>query len=188
MSKIIATVAGASAIAAIAGCTSASVSKSGTAAPMQQHSHSSGPSSASTTGPVGTTFTINDTDSNGSPIAYKVTLLKFSQDATPDNSFDTAPAGDHLAGGEFEITGVKGTSQDDADNDASVTGNNDQTYQTGFEGLAAGTNFDSGNFSVSPGQTQVGWVAFEVRNGITVTSVKWNPDSGLSGSTASWSV
>jgi len=43
--------------------------------------------------PVGTTFTVKSTDSNGNPIAYTVTLLRFVPDATPDNSFDTAPAG-----------------------------------------------------------------------------------------------
>jgi hypothetical protein len=143
----------------------------------------------STTGPIGTTFTVTDTDNNGNTVKYSVTLDKLIQHARPDNSFDTAPAGDHLAAAEFTIKGIQGDDQDDANNDASAVGGNNQTYQTGVEGLAAGTDFNSGQFNTSSGSDSVGWVSFEVKDGVTITSIQWSPDSGMSGDApATWTV
>jgi hypothetical protein len=66
-------------------------------------------------------------------------------------------------------------------------GNDQQTYQPGFEGLAAGTNFSGGQFNTSPGSSSIGWVAFEVKNGVTATSIQWSPSSGMSGiAPATW--
>ncbi len=152
-------------------------------------SPSPGPASNSTTGPVGTTFTVTDTNNNGATVKYSVTLDKVIQHAQPDNSFDTAPAGDHLAAAEFTIKGLVGDDQDDANNNASAVGSNSQTYQTGLEGLAAGTNFNGGQFNTSPGSVSIGWVSFEVKDGVKVTSFQWNPDSGMSGTApATWTV
>jgi hypothetical protein len=152
-------------------------------------SASAQPVGNSTTGPVGTTFVVTDTNQNGATVKYSVTLDKLKQHATPDNSFDTPPAGDHLAGAEFTIKGISGTDSDDANNDAAATGTNNQTYQTGLEGLAAGTSFNGGQFSTRPGSVSIGWVSFEVKNGVHVASVQWNPDSDMSGEApATWTV
>lgn len=147
------------------------------------------PADNSTTGPVGTTFVVTDTNQNGATVKYSVTLDKLKQHAAPDNQFDTPPAGDHLAGAEFTIKGISGTDSDDANNDAAATGTDQQTYQTGVESLAAGTNFNSGQFSTSPGSVSIGWVSFEVKNGVHVATVQWNPDSDMSGEApATWTV
>jgi hypothetical protein len=165
------------------------ISKVSSGSPITTQPTKAPASSAPTTsGPTGTTFSVNSSDDNGNPVTYKVTLLKFDPDAQPDNSFDTAPSGDYLAGAEFQVSGVKGTASDDANSNAVAIGNDQQTYQTGFEGLADGTNFDSGQFNVSAGQSSVGWVAFEVKNGVTITSVKWTPESGMTSSSATWTV
>jgi len=145
--------------------------------------------SNSTTGPVGTTFTVTDTNDNGATVKYSVTLDKVTQHAQPDNSFDTAPAGDHLAAAEFTVKGLVGDDQDDANNDAAAVGTDSQTYQPGFEGLAAGTNFNGGQFNTSPGSVSIGWVSFEVKDGVKVTSIQWNIDSDMSGTApATWTV
>jgi hypothetical protein len=141
-----------------------------------------------TTGPVGTTFTVTDTNQNGATVKYSVTLDKVIQHAHADNSFDTAPAGDHLAAAEFTIKGLVGDDQDDANNDASAVGNDNQTYQTGMEGVDAGTNFTSGVFNTSPGSASIGWVSFEVKDGVTVSSIQWSPDSNMGGDSATWTV
>jgi hypothetical protein len=147
------------------------------------------PAGNSTTGPVGTTFVVTDTNESGATVKYSVTLDKLKQHAAPDNQFDTPPAGDHLAGAEFTIKGISGTDSDDANNDAAATGTDQQTYQTGAEGLAAGTNFNSGQFSTSAGSVSIGWVSFEVKNGVHVATVQWNPDSDMSGEApATWTV
>ena len=149
------------------------------------------PAASNTTGPVGTTFKMTGSaqpTGGGGTTTWKVTVLKVVEHATPDNSFDAAPTGDYLVGAEFKITGVTGTSGSDINNDAVVQGSDQQTYQTGSEDVAYGTNFNSGDWTVAPGQTQVGWAAFEVKNGVTPVSVQFaigGPGMGLS-DTATW--
>jgi hypothetical protein len=138
-----------------------------------------------TTGPVGTTFTVNDSENNA---VYRVTVLDVLQNAAPDNSFDAAKSGDHLVGVELKITGVSGSDTDDANNNTAVAGSNDQTYNSNIGGIAAGTNFNSGQYNVSAGESTIGWVNFQVPNGVTVASVVWTPDSGMGGSPAHWTV
>jgi hypothetical protein len=132
---------------------------------------------------------VTDTNDNGATVKYSVTLDKIIQHAKPDNSFDTAPAGDHLAAAEFTIKGLVGDDQDDANNDAAAVGADSQTYQPGFEGLAAGTNFNDGQFNTSPSSVSIGWVSFEVKDGVKVTSIQWSIDSDMSGTApATWTV
>jgi hypothetical protein len=159
------------------------------AATSAPSSRSTGQASNPTTGPVGTTFTATDTNDNGATVKYSVTLDKVIQHAQPNNSFDSAPAGDHLLAAEFTIKGLVGDDQDDANNDASAVGNNSQTYQSGFESLAEGTNFNNGQFNTNPGSVSVGWVSFEIKNGVKVSSIQWNLDSGMTGTApATWTV
>jgi hypothetical protein len=168
----------------ITGCASTSISKAPAGSGGQQKSSSA---QNATTGAVGTTFTVKTTNDNGSPVTYDVTLIKVSQHARPDSSFDNAPGGKHLAGTEFKITGQAGSDSDDANSDATVQGSDQQTYTFGFENLAAGTNFNDGDFSISPGQTIKGWVSFEIPNGVTVASVQWDASGGFD-TPATWTV
>lgn len=179
----------------LAACSSTSIQKEQSSTSRDNaHSSTSASQSATTsqssgnTGPVGTTYKVTGTDSNGNSTAYSVTLNKILSPAAPDNEFDAASSGKHLVGAEFTIKGISGTSSDDADSDAAVQGNDKQLYQPSFNGIAAGTNFNSGDFNVAPGVTEIGWVAFEVPNSVTVASVQWNPSSGFGGGTATWTV
>jgi hypothetical protein len=131
---------------------------------------------------------VSGSDNNDKPMSYKVTLVGVDQSAAPDYSFDGASSGHHLASAEFRITGVSGTGQDDADSDAGVNGTNQQVYQPSFDGLAAGTNFSSADFSVSAGQTQVGYIAFELPDSAKVASVTWQPNAFGSNAPATWTV
>lgn len=142
----------------------------------------------STTGPVGTTFTVTETNQNGATVKYSITLDRVIQHAAPDNSFDTPPAGDHLSAAEFTIRGLVGDDQDSADNDAAAVGTNSQTYQTGLEGVAAGTDFNDGQFNTSPGSVSIGWESFEVKDGVHVASIQWSPGSSMDGDTVAWTV
>jgi hypothetical protein len=147
------------------------------------------PTTNDLTGPVGTIYTDTTTNNSGATVKYMVKLTHFHQHAAPDNSFDGAPAGKHLAAAEFLITGLKGHESDDANSDATAQGNNSQTYQASFDGLAAGTNFNSGQFSVSPAQIQIGWVSFEVPDGVKIASVEWDGSGGFgSNPPATWTV
>jgi hypothetical protein len=183
----------------LAACSSNSISKaasspvSSSAKASAQSSHTASQAaaaspSASTNGPVGTTYTVTTTDDNDNKVTYDVTLTKVVSPATPADEFNTAPSGEHLVGAEFTIKGVSGTASDDANNDATVHGNNSQVYQPAFDTLAAGTNFNSGDFNVSPGASEIGWLSFEVPNSVSVTSVQWQPSAGFDNDTATWTV
>ena len=180
-------------IAAVASSQNNSVSKDSTppaAKTATKHSSTSSqePADNSTTGPVGTTFTVTETNQNGATVKYSITLDRVIQHAAPDNSFDTPPAGDHLSAAEFTIRGLVGDDQDDANNDAAAVGTNNQTYQTGAEGLAAGTSFNEGQFNTSPGSVSIGWVSFEVKDGVHVASIQWSPGSSMDGDTVTWTL
>jgi hypothetical protein len=178
-------------IAAVASSQNNSVSKDSTppaAKTATKHSSSQEPADNSTTGPIGTTFTVTETNQNGATVKYSITLDKVIQHAAPDNSFDAPPAGDHLSAAEFTISGLVGNDQDDANNDATAIGTDQQTYQTGAEGLAAGTNFNEGQFNTSPGSVSIGWVSFEVKDGVHVASIQWSPGSSMDGDTVTWTL
>lgn len=138
------------------------------------------------TGPVGTTFTITSTTDGTS---YDVTATRVLSHARGSDEFETPDAGNYFVGVRFKITGGSGFSKDDANNDAAVMGSDGQVYEPDFSSLAAGTNFNSGEFKVSAGQTQIGWVTFQLPQGVKVSSVQWSPDSGLSDQPpATWTV
>ncbi len=145
---------------------------------------SSSPSpTGNTTGSVGDTATFTDSTDGWS---YSATLVKVVDPAQPDNSFDAADSGKRLVGAEFVLKGLTGNATDDANSDAVIQGSDRQLYQPSFGGLAAGTNFDSGTFSLTPGSTETGWVAFEVPDGVKVAKIQWNPS--LVSSPVTWVV
>ena len=183
---------------AAAGCAGATVTKtvastsSAAAAPSSPSQAAAAPPpspspSSTTSGPLGTMFTVTTQDDNGNNVSYNVTAETVDQHAglgpyqTLDNNAD------HMAAVKFTITGVTGQVSDDADSDAVAIGSDTTEYQPSFNSVTDGGNFDSGQFTVSPGQTVSGWVAFEVPPGKTIASVQWTPDS-FSGQAATWTV
>jgi hypothetical protein len=94
---------------------------------------------------------------------------------------------DHMAAVRFTIKGVTGQVSDDANSDAVAVGSDTTEYQSSFNTVTDGGNFNSGNFAVSPGETVSGWVSFEVPPGKTIASVQWSPNS-FGGSHATWTV
>jgi len=181
--------AGLAAVGLIAGCTTTEVS--GSVQPANSNAPATSSTSPPHTGPLGTTMTVTDSlaGPNGDQTAkYKVTVERILQDATPDNSFDAAPSGQHLVGVEIKLQGVSGTVSDSSDNDVAAIGSNDQTYDTGIGGVAAGTDFNEGQFNLSPGTTLVGWETFDVPNGVTIAKVQWTPSSGMGDQPVTWTV
>jgi hypothetical protein len=181
----------AAAVGVLAGCGTTTVqavsTPSASAAAPAGATSTAKPAQAATSA-FGTTYRVTGTDDNGNPTVYEVALVKLKKNAQPDNSFDAASAGKRLVGAEFKIKGIKGNSTDDANNDADLKGNNSEVYQPAFDGLAAGTNFNSGTFNVQAGAAETGWVSFEVPDHVKVSAIQWNPSSGFGGSTATWTV
>jgi hypothetical protein len=130
------------------------------------------------TGPLGTVFTVTSTDNSGNPVSYDVTADKVLDRATGADEFSTPDPGNRFVGVKFTIAGDAGYSTDDANNDAVLQGSDGQVYTADFNSISAGTNFNSGDFSVTAGRTQTGWVTFQVPDGVSVTSVQWQPGLG----------
>lgn len=141
-------------------------------------SPSPSPSPSLTTESLGDGFEIT---SNGT--VYDVTLDKVTQYATASQYENVQNPGDHFAAVQFTITGVTGTSSDDANSDASVIGSDGQEYSFAAAVLTV-PNFNSGLFNVSAGITVKGWVAFELPPGVTITQVQWSP--GISTGAGTW--
>ena len=144
-----------SSISAGGAATSAAASQA--AAPSSSASQPGG-----TVGKLGDTATFTDSADGWS---YSATLIKVLDPAQPDNSFDAADSGKRLIGTEFKLTGISGSAQDDANTDAAIQGSDSQVYPPVFNGLAAGTNFNNGAFSLTQGSTEVGWVTLSCRPG-----------------------
>jgi hypothetical protein len=123
------------------------------------------------TGPAGTAFTVPAAlHADGS---YTVTLDQVTQRATLAADQAVVTPGDHVAAAGFTITGKTGQVSEDADNYATAIGSDGQYYTPATETITEGTNFSGGVFSVAPGQSVRGWVAFEIPAGVKVASVQW---------------
>lgn len=170
-------------IAAAAALAVAAASCTSTPAP-QHHSpgRTSPPSDQEQPGQVGDKFEVS---SNGQK--YEVTLLGFDQMARPETDFDAAPAGHHLAAAEFRVTAVDKTDEN-SNLSATVTGSNQQAYKSALSAVAAGTNFSSGQIRLQPGSSLVGWVSFEVPDGVHAAKVQWTPSAGFGDHGAEWMV
>ena len=169
---------------ALAGC--GTVHSASVSAPTRPSAEPTSPASSPATAPVGSDYTITDS-SDG--VKYDVTLTKVISPAAPDNEFDAADAGPHLVGAIFSVTGDAGTASDDANLTATLNGSDGQVYQASFDGIAGYTNFSSGDFTVTPGQTEVGEVTFSVPDGVKVATVQWTPAGGFgTGATSTWTV
>lgn len=145
------------------------------------------PDTAPLSGAVGTTYQVTGPNGpSGASTVYTVTLDQVQQQATLGEYATLTNGADHVVAAEFTITGTSGQSSDDANNDAVVVGSDQQNYTPSFDTITAGTNFNSGDFNVTPGQTVTGWVAFELAPGTSIGSVQWSP--GIGGQTATWTV
>lgn len=168
------------------GALAAGCGSSGTTSPAPTHSpgtEATSPApSGQSQGQVGDKFTVTTGNTK-----YDVTLLSVDQQAAPDSQYSAAKAGYHLAATEFRVTAVTSTDENSNTN-AVVTGSNDQSYTYSLSGVAAGTNFASGRILLQPGSSLVGWVSFELPNGVHVARVRWTPGSGFSTKSAEWMV
>jgi hypothetical protein len=116
-----------------------------------------------------------------------VTATKVDQHAQFSDSYGSLTnSGDHLVAVEFQLAETAGNDSDDVNGDASVIGTDGQQYTTEYDTVADGTNFDSGQFNLSAGQSVSGWVSFELPPGVSIASVQWT--TGLGGQAATWTV
>jgi hypothetical protein len=135
---------------------------------------------------AGVGATLTATSENGA--MYSVTLVQVVDPAQSADQFLQPNAGNRFVAVVFRLTGVKGSLQDDADNDAAIIGSDQQTYTPSLADTTAGTDFDNGSFTLTAGQSLTGAVSFEMPQSVKVAVVEWNPDSGFSTQQLRWTV
>jgi hypothetical protein len=133
-----------------------------------------------------TSSTISFKDVNGTP--YNVTLTVLYDPIDGANQYTTPNAGFRFVAADFRIrdTGSKQIS-DDANLNATVIGQNGQTYTADFDSMSGCTNFSSGQYQLNPGEFETGCVAFQVPVGVRVVKVKWSSDAGF-GNFGEWTI
>jgi hypothetical protein len=140
------------------------------------------PASPANTGPLGSQYQVTNSDGT----AYTVTATSIQDPASLTQYESLKTYTDHMIAVQLTITGNAGQASDDVNSDMTVIGSDGQVYQPSYNDTTAGTNFDSGEFRVGPGQMVRGVVNFELPHGVTVQSLQWSP--GLDGPTATWTV
>lgn len=138
------------------------------------------------TGPVGTTFTVTTQDESGNDVKYNVQAVTITDPARGSDEFNVPASGKRFVGVQFKITGSGGYAHDNANSDALIQGSDGQSYTADFSSLSAGTNFNSGDFGVTSGHSQVGWVAFQLPKGVSVAEIQWQPNSFSDQQPATW--
>ena len=134
---------------------------------------------------VGDTFTITHSDGT----EYKITLVRIIDPAHPENEFGAAPSGKRLVATEFKVTAIKGTIDENSNNDTTLQGSNGQIYNPSITSqLAEGTNFDYGSVKLAAGGSATGIAPFEIPDQVKVTAVRWKPQAGFSNNTVTWNV
>lgn len=144
-------------------------------------SNSSGSSSAAAK--------VGDTVEIGGSKGLAVTLNQVIDPASPSDSALTANAGDRYIAVDVKIVNNGTTSySDDANNDVSLIGTDNQTYTADFDTVSECTNFNSGQYTLAPGQSTTGCVVFQVPDAVNTAKVEFQVQNGLSQSTGEWSV
>jgi hypothetical protein len=167
---------GTSTVTAAAPKTTAPAQSPSAAAPspspaQQQHAH------------LGDQFTV--ALENGTK--YDVILRRVDQQASPANEFEAAQPGHHLAAAQFRVTATSSVDEN-ANNNATAIGSDEQAYASSIGSVAEGTNFADGEIRLQPGSSLVGWVTFDLPDGVRITKVQWTPASGFSSRAAEWQV
>jgi hypothetical protein len=138
----------------------------------------------SLSGPVGTTYKVTDSSGN----VMTVTLTKVIDPAQGADQFSTPNNGNRFVGAVFTLDGVSGTFSDDANSDATLVGSNGQSYTADFDSIAGVTNFNSGEYNLTPGVRSVGAVTFQVPVGVSVSAIQWSGSDGFGGAPATWTL
>jgi hypothetical protein len=152
------------------------------------------PKSAPTTAPqaggqtqaqVGDTLDLTGNDS-GSRMAVVVTRVVDPAAAADD--FLTASPDDRLVSVQFQLQNVGSAVYSDApSNSAVVVDSSGQGYDSTIDDSAAGPSFPTPEH-IAPGGTALGYVTFEVPDGVRVALVQFTLDSGFADDTGQWTV
>jgi len=132
---------------------------------------------------------VGATENIGGSKGYAVTLQQVIDPAAGSDQYTTPDAGKRFVAVEMKIVN-NGTAavNDDANNDVTIIGSNNQTYTDDYNNVSECTDFNNGSFTLSAGESTTGCVNFQIPDGVTVSKVQLTPSSGFSGNTGEWLV
>jgi hypothetical protein len=131
---------------------------------------------------VGDTITLHGLE-DGETLA--VTLTKVVDAATPADDMSGPASGNRLVATQFRLANVGSVEFTDAiDNDVQVIDAQGQGYQTTLDDVTAGPSFPE--VRISPGESRLGYVVFEVPRDVRLAEVQFVPDSGVASDTGEW--
>ena len=136
---------------------------------------------APTTAHVGSAIKIGDT-------GLTVTVQQVIDPASTGNQYIAADAGKRFVAIKLQIVNNSGSSySDDALNDVSVVGTDNQNAAVSPYPITQCTNFNNGQYTLAVGESATGCVNFQLPNGVQPAKVKFTSSQG-SGSTGEWLV
>lgn len=147
---------------------------------------------ATTSGSTATTQPSNShimsfQDMNGVP--YTVDLLNVTDPAKGSDQFNYPDPGNRFVSVLFKITDTgKQSTSDSADNNTTIVGSNNQTYQTDLSTVAGCTDFNSGSYQLNPGQSTTGCLTFQLPKAVSLKKIEWSPSSGFSNDFGTWDI
>jgi hypothetical protein len=132
---------------------------------------------------------VGDSVNVGGSKGLAVTLQQVIDPAQSDSQFITPDAGKRFVAAKLQIVN-NGTSSynDDANNNITIIGSDNQSYTASFMVVSGCTNFSNGQYTLAAGASATGCVNFEMPNGVKPTKVQFTSQSGFSGSTGEWLV
>lgn len=150
---------------------------------------SSSSGSKSTTKPPATTAHVGSTLAIGGSKGLAVTLSQVIDPANGADQFTTPDAGKRFIAVNLTIVN-KGTAaySDDANNNVTLIGSDNQSYTSDFDSVSECTNFNDGSYTLAAGESTTGCVVFEVPDAVTTSKVQFQTISGFSNSTGEWLV
>ena len=152
-------------------------------------STSSSPGSKSSSSSSSATAHVGSTVNIGGSKGLAVKLNQVIDPAQGADQYTTPNAGDRFVAIDLTITNNGSASfSDDANDDVTLIGTDNQSYTADFDNVSECTNFSNGQFTLTPGESSTGCVVFQVPTGVNTAKVQFQPNAGFSGSTGQWLV
>ncbi len=156
-----------------------------TASKAGTSSSSNKPSSS----PLNSTAHVGSTVDVGGSKGLAVTLNQVIDPASGVDQYTTADAGKRFVAVDVKIVN-NGTAafNDDANSDVTLIGTDNQSYTADFSSVSECTNFNSGQYTLAPGESTTGCVVFQVPDAVKAAKIQFQTQSGLLQSTGEWLV
>ena len=176
-------------VLAIIGAITSSSNPTVTTTPTSSTQSSTASNSNSSSTPAPSNAKVGDTINIGGSSGLAVALVKIFDPAQGADQYTTADAGKRFVAVELKITN-NGTSSynDDANNNATLIGSDNQSYTSDLNNVSECTNFSNGQYTLAAGESSTGCVTYQLPNGVNTTKIQFQTNSGMSGNTGEWTV